>query len=108
MPTRPPIIKTRRQAKKQPAEDRPSPHARGYTAKWRKIRERIIQRDQGECQACGRVCGRTKEAHIDHIKAKAAGGTDHDNNLQLLCRNCHSAKTARERADGTVGRAAGC
>jgi 5-methylcytosine-specific restriction protein A len=36
---------------------------------------------------------------VDHIKAKAVGGTDEDNNLQPLCGPCHKAKTAREAND---------
>ncbi|WP_375227036.1 MULTISPECIES: HNH endonuclease [Burkholderia cepacia complex] len=28
---------------------------------------------------------------------KASGGTDLDENLQAICKDCHAAKTARER-----------
>jgi 5-methylcytosine-specific restriction protein A len=35
--------------------------------------------------------------HVDHIKPKAHGGTDDDDNLESLCAACHRAKTATER-----------
>jgi 5-methylcytosine-specific restriction endonuclease McrA len=31
---------------------------------------------------------------VDHIITKARGGTDDPSNLQALCRECHSRKTA--------------
>ncbi|MGK3435535.1 HNH endonuclease [Klebsiella pneumoniae] len=34
---------------------------------------------------------------VDHIKAKAHGGTDDDSNLESLCWPCHRTKTGRER-----------
>jgi len=44
------------------------------------------------------VRGVAKQAScVDHIKAKAHGGTDEDSNLESLCWSCHAAKTARER-----------
>lgn len=32
---------------------------------------------------------------IDHIIEVADGGSDHENNLQALCKCCHSVKTSR-------------
>lgn len=40
-----------------------------------------------KCQ-CG--CGRVAR-HIHHIKPRCQGGTDHPNNLLLLCQKCHVA-----------------
>ncbi|MFW4112699.1 HNH endonuclease, partial [Klebsiella pneumoniae] len=34
---------------------------------------------------------------VDHIKAKAHGGTDDDSNLESICYACHKSKTAVER-----------
>ncbi|HBT3581894.1 TPA: HNH endonuclease [Klebsiella pneumoniae] len=34
---------------------------------------------------------------VDHITAKANGGTDDLSNLESLCNPCHRAKTAVER-----------
>ncbi|WP_233132569.1 HNH endonuclease [Paraferrimonas haliotis] len=39
----------------------------------------------------------TPAVTVDHIVAKAHGGTDHMENLQALCDKCHKAKTAAER-----------
>lgn len=70
---------------------------RGYGPRWDVIRPRIIMRDKGLCQECLRA-GVVREAKcVDHIVAKAHGGTDEDGNLQSLCWPCHKAKTARER-----------
>ena len=58
---------------------------------WRRIVERIKQRDQYTCQKCGRV---TDEGDVDHRIPLAKGGTDKDDNLQYLCRvPCHRDKT---------------
>jgi HNH endonuclease len=59
----------------------------GSTTKWRKIRERILIRDCGICQACG-MDGNT----VDHIIPRSMGGTDDEINLQCLCGACNSAK----------------
>jgi 5-methylcytosine-specific restriction protein A len=81
-----------------------SRHTRGYGAAWVRLRETIIQRDFGLCQACKRE-GRLNPYRkgqgfaVDHIVPKAAGGTDEPGNLELKCGPCHSAKTEREAAD---------
>jgi 5-methylcytosine-specific restriction enzyme A len=45
------------------------------------------------CAAAGRVVAATE---VDHIHPKRAGGPEAFDNLQPLCKPCHSAKTARE------------
>ncbi len=56
---------------------------------WRAIRARILVRDLFTCKKCG---GYGNEA--DHVDGNDA---DHrDDNLQTLCRSCHSEKTATE------------
>ena len=62
----------------------------GSTSRWRKIRQRIINRDRGLCQMCG-----NEGDSVDHITPRSQGGTDDDNNLQLLCRSCNSSKGGR-------------
>lgn len=64
---------------------------------WRRIRERILLRDQYTCRCCGVV---TQEIEVDHIINVAEGGSDDDSNLQSLCVPCHQAKTAAEAARG--------
>ena len=69
---------------------------RGYGHAWRKLRESILKRDGYLCVKC-RAEGRLIEAtDVDHIKAKARGGTDDPDNLQALCAPCHREKTATE------------
>lgn len=104
MPTRPPIIRAKRTTTPS-TQERLSPHRRGYTAKWQKIRQRVFIRDQGQCRNCRRVLGKPGEAHADHIQPKAAGGTDAMSNLQLLCDRCHGAKTRAEQRAGLLRRA---
>lgn len=60
-------------------------------------RERIRVRDCGLCQECKRQ-GRTSIGTVvDHIKPLWAGGSDEDDNKELLCQTpCHDAKSARE------------
>ena len=70
---------------------------RGYGSAWRKLRQRVFERDHGLCQQClrdGRVSAATD---CDHIISKAKGGTDEMSNLQMLCRACHKAKTGSEQ-----------
>ena len=74
-----------------------SRHQRGYGTKWEAIRARILKRDKGLCQEHLRK-GVVKQAScVDHVIAKAHGGSDDDRNLESLCWSCHAAKTARER-----------
>lgn len=59
-------------------------------------RLRIIKRDNGLCQACLRS-GHIAIGHeVDHIIGLAQGGTDEDDNKELLCYHCHAAKTAKD------------
>ena len=48
----------------------------------------------GHCNACG-FHFEKKHLTVDHIIAKIKGGTDHIDNLQLLCHNCNSIKGSR-------------
>jgi HNH endonuclease/AAA domain len=77
-----------------------SRHERGYGSAWEKLRLVALQRDAGLCQPC-QVSGRLTLANIvDHIKPKAEGGNDDLDNLQTICRSCHTNKTALESARG--------
>ncbi|MDU3907922.1 MAG: HNH endonuclease signature motif containing protein [Citrobacter portucalensis] len=74
-----------------------SRHERGYGSKWDVIRARILKRDNHLCQNCLRTGRAVAAKTVDHIKAKAHGGTDDDSNLESLCWPCHRHKTATER-----------
>lgn len=62
----------------------------GSTSHWRKLREIVIRRDGGACQACGQ-----EGKHVDHIVPRRLGGTDELSNLQLLCVQCNLSKGGR-------------
>jgi 5-methylcytosine-specific restriction endonuclease McrA len=74
----------------------------GSTARWRKIRQRILERDQYTCQACG-LEGNT----VDHIIPRSLNGTDDEFNLQCLCTACNSAKGGINRLNGKNGQKGG-
>ena len=70
---------------------------RGYGRKWLKLRKIILTRDP-YCKAGG--CHEWS-TEVDHIKSKRSVGTDNPRNLQGMCHDCHSRKTAIE--DGRWG-----
>lgn len=49
---------------------------------------------EGHCKGCG-THFEMRNLTIDHIIARSVGGTDHLDNLQLLCGNCNSIKGNR-------------
>jgi 5-methylcytosine-specific restriction endonuclease McrA len=62
----------------------------GSTTKWRKIRQRVIDRDQ-----CCQRCGTEEMLSVDHIVPRNLGGSDSLDNLQVLCSACNSSKGGR-------------
>lgn len=73
------------------------------SSKWAAVRDRILRRDEGTCQAClkgGRI---TLATEVDHRVPLWAHGTDDDDNLQSLCAPCHAEKTAAEAAMRAAG-----
>ena len=58
-------------------------------------RQRILWRDGHECRACGG----TKRLCIDHIVAWSCGGSNDDDNLQVLCGSCNSRKRDRTQEE---------
>jgi len=68
------------------------------TYAWRRLRDRILDRDKGVCYLCGRGGADT----VDHVTSVARGGTDHPANLAAVhdrtAPHCHRAKTNQERA----------
>ena len=65
------------------------------TAKWGKIRRRVIRRDESRCVDCGG----TDHLEVDHVVRVADGGTNDERNLQTRCRSCHRIKTAADRRE---------
>lgn len=74
-------------------------HQRGYGTAWDKRRLGILARDGGLCQVCLKAGIVTPNCRtVDHIVAKAEGGTDDPSNLQTICTPCHATKTRAEAA----------
>jgi 5-methylcytosine-specific restriction protein A len=76
---------------------RPNSNARGYTRRWRKLRNIILNR-QPFCVHCLNDGRHTVATEVDHIIPVSYGGTNDDDNLQSLCKPCHSSKTGGEAA----------
>ena len=68
----------------------------GYPEKARRLtvgqRQAIFDRDGGVCQECG-----AQATEIDHIGPPIAGGINHPDNLQALCKECHRKTLSRFR-----------
>ena len=75
---------------------RESRHKRGYGTAWDKLRKRILARDKHLCQPCFRKGIIHPGNEVDHRLPKAQGGTDNEDNLQAINRECHKVKTALE------------
>lgn len=51
------------------------------TYEWKQTAKRVRERDGGVCA----MCGTDEDIQVDHIHPASLGGTDDDDNLQLLC-----------------------
>jgi 5-methylcytosine-specific restriction endonuclease McrA len=61
-----------------------------HTRKWRRIRLAILARDERTCAWCG------GEANtVDHLLARAEGGTNEPGNLVACCVTCNSRRGAQ-------------
>jgi 5-methylcytosine-specific restriction protein A len=68
---------------------------RNYGSHWRRVRAAVL-REEPLCRECAREGRTTAAREIDHIIPRSKGGTEDRDNLQGLCKPCHSAKTMRE------------
>ena len=76
---------------------RGSASARGYDARWRQLRARVIARDPICVDPYGIHAVHHEVAlstDADHVIPRSEGGEDSMENLQGLCHSCHSRKTA--------------
>jgi 5-methylcytosine-specific restriction protein A len=72
-----------------------TPRIRGR--KWVETRQRVAVDQQFKCQRCGCVWLPWRD-QVDHDVPLEQGGSNDDDNLNLLCNDCHTAKTAGEAA----------
>lgn len=61
------------------------------------IADRLYSLQQGRCVCCGEALN--DEYHIDHIIPIALGGTNTDDNVQLLKPSCNRSKSAKHPVD---------
>ena len=65
----------------------------------------LYGKQEGDCNGCKRHF-EIRNLTVDHIRPQSKGGTDHPNNLQLLCAACNSSKGkgTQEELDFTIER----
>ena len=70
------------------------------TAAERREYKRVLYGLQvGRCNGCNIHFERLEDFHMDHIVARARGGTDHKWNFQLLCGHCNSVKGTKTQQE---------
>jgi len=55
------------------------------------VKKHVFQRNNYQCQSCGKTKQETA-LEIDHIIPIASGGSNDISNLQTLCRTCNKRK----------------
>jgi 5-methylcytosine-specific restriction protein A len=63
---------------------------------WRRLSVACKERARGLCEECNRSGAYNTGCQADHIVPREQGGADDLDNLQWLCRSCHSRKSAEE------------
>lgn len=61
-----------------------------------KVRAAAFDRSGGKCEACGAKLIGSNTPRYDHRVPDAVGGQPTLENCQVLCRNCHGAKTEKQ------------
>lgn len=64
----------------------------------------LLKKQEGLCAICTGKIDDSEKVEVDHIVAKAYGGTDEKNNLRLVHLTYHQQKTARERRQRAIVR----
>lgn len=61
------------------------------------LRQRLLKLQRGKCACCGLPLG--DDYHLDHIMPLALGGTNTDDNIQLLRATCNLQKKSKHPID---------
>jgi 5-methylcytosine-specific restriction protein A len=102
MPSRPPTLNLSGRELALTADTRPAPSRRGYGRMWQACRLQKLA-DDPWCEHCLADGLHVAATEVDHKQTIRSGGEVLDrDNLQSLCKPCHSRKTAAE--DGGFGR----
>lgn len=70
----------------------------GKLPNYRTHRHRLYGEQEGCCAGCGTHFP-FRVMEVDHILPRSRGGTDHSDNLQLLCSGCNRSKGGRTMAE---------
>ena len=70
----------------------------GKLPDYRTHKHMLYGRQEGHCAGC-RVLFPFRNLTVDHVVPRAAGGTNHRDNLQLLCAACNSTKGTGTQAE---------
>jgi 5-methylcytosine-specific restriction protein A len=78
------------------ARERPSPNVQGYDRKWRRLRAAFLQRNPlcASCTAENHITVAMEVHHKEPIALRPDLRLSWDN-LQSLCKTCHSRETTR-------------
>jgi len=66
------------------------------------LRFEILKRDAFSCRYCGARAKNGAVLQVDHVKPKAAGGTDEPTNLTTACADCNSGKAVRKLSEAIL------
>ena len=69
----------------------------GTVPNYRTHKHTLYGRQEGVCVGCD-VLFPFRNLTVDHVVPRSKGGSDHLDNLQLLCAACNSLKGNREQA----------
>lgn len=70
----------------------------GILPHYRTHKHRLFGQQEGSCGGC-QMAFPFKIFEVDHVVPRAKGGSDHFENLQLLCPACNRAKGTRSQAE---------
>lgn len=55
------------------------------------VRKLVRERDGFKCRVCGVPETKKNKLQLHHIKYRSRGGSNHPDNLMLVCQECHTA-----------------
>jgi hypothetical protein len=79
--------------KEKPGEKAVEPTVIFRTPVPKKMRFRVLRRDNYRCRLCGMTAADGIKLHVDHIVPVAKGGKTVERNLWALCQPCNSGKS---------------